>query len=441
MTVMTLPLDAYREALDTLAGRGNAPDWIAALRAAGWKRFEELGFPALSHEDWRFTDVSPIAKTEFTLPPAGETASADLPTRSDFDELDGPRLVFVDGRYHEELSSIGSLPDGVVVDSLGNALRSHRSIVEEHLTALLDDEAFTALNTAFVEDGLFVHVPKGVVLAGTVQARYVTTASRGPRMCHPRSLVIVEESAHATVLEEYVSEDGATAAAFTNAVTQYLVGANANARHYLVEQENEETYVISTLYVRQERDSDFASHSALLGGALVRNNIFPSLHGEGCMSVVNGMYVPRHRQLHDNRMRVRHAAAHCESRQYYRGILSDHAKAMFSGRIIVDEGAQQTDAVQSNKNLLISPNALVETKPQLEIYADDVKCTHGATIGQLDEEALFYFEARGIAPDVARRLLTFAFVNEIFERMDLEPVRARLQAVVTDRLLEMTGAK
>ena len=274
-----------------------------------------------------------------------------------------------------------------------------------------------------------------------MQARYVNTAADGPRMSHPRTLVVVEESAHATVVEDYVSQDGASAPAFTNAVVQYVVGANANARHYLVERENEQTSVISTLYVRQERDSDFASHSALLGGALVRNNVFPSLHGEGCMSVVNGMYVPRNTQLHDNRMRVRHSAAHCESRQYYRGILADRAKAMFSGRIIVDEGAQQTDAVQSNKNLLISPDAMVETKPQLEIYADDVKCTHGATIGQLDDEAIFYFEARGISRETARRLLTFAFVNEIFERMELEPVRARLQAIVADRLLEMSEAR
>jgi Fe-S cluster assembly protein SufD len=222
--------------------------------------------------------------------------------------------------------------------------------------------------------------------------------------------------------------------AFTNPVTEIVVGANAVGRHYRIQRENTASYWIATTFVDQAASSDFSSHSALLGGAVVRHNVFPTLNGSHCTSTLNGMYVPCGEQLHDSRMRVHHTHPNCDSRQYYRGILADHSKAMFSGRIIVDQDAQKTDAVQSNKNLLLSDHAFVETKPQLEIYADDVKCTHGATIGQLDEEAIFYFLARGIPRAKAQRLLVFAFVNEIFERMELAPVRERLQTLVAERL-------
>ncbi len=433
MTVMTPPKNAYRALWDSLCSDSDVPAWLADVRSRGWARFEKIGFPTLAHEDWRFTDVTAIADGTFVRPDPGAVPD-DLPAGTEYDELDGPRLIFADGRFVPAKSSIGDLPEGVIVGSLADALITHADLVRPHLSALADDdEAFTALNDAFVEDGLFVFVPKGVDLPGAVEARFVATSGSSV-VAHPRSLVILEESASATVLEDYVSHGSDTPAAFTNAVTQFIVGANAQGRHYLVEREHEETYVVATLYITQQRDSYFASHSALIGGRLVRNNVFPTMDGEGCMSVANGMYIPHGVQLHDNRMRVRHAKPRCESRQYYHGILADKSKAMFSGRIIVEQDAQQTDAVQSNKNLLLSNDALVETKPQLEIYADDVKCTHGATTGQIDEQAIFYFRSRGISEQEARRQLTFAFVNEIFERMELEPVRARLRTIVADRL-------
>ncbi|GJM43985.1 MAG: Fe-S cluster assembly protein SufD [Gemmatimonadota bacterium] len=432
MTVMTPELSGHQAARDAFVeGPGaQAPAWLADLRQAGWDRFQELGFPTTDHEDWRIADVSPIAKTAFTLPKS-QTAGADIGT---FDDLSGPTLAFVDGAFAPELSNIGSLPKGVLVMPLSEAIVSHRELVEPRLASLAGDgEAFTEMNTAFLREGLFVHVAKNVDLPGAVQARFLARASSDACMTQMRSLVVLEEGARATVLEEFLSEDEA-GPMFTNAVTQYFLGANAHGKHYLIEREHEAAYVVSSLYVEQQRDTDFASHSALLGGAVVRNNVFPTMRGENCMSVVNGMYIPHDDQIHDNRMLVRHTMPNCQSRQYYRGILSDHAKTMFSGRIVVDEGAQQTDAVQSNKNLLLSRTCMAQTKPQLEIYADDVKCTHGATTGQIDESAIFYFKARGIHEADARRLLTFAFVNEIFERMDLEVVRERLQGLVADRL-------
>jgi Fe-S cluster assembly protein SufD len=435
MTVMTQKANGFASAWDAFAaGAPEAPEWLVELRKASFSRFRGLGLPTLEHEDWRFTDVSRLGETSYATPPADGAAGVSNTTPT-FTGLTGPRLTFVDGRFRKDLSEIGKLPDGILVMSLAQAIRDHAELVEPHLKTIPDDgEAFTALNGAFLEDGLFVHVPAGEELPGVVQARFLASAAADPVMSHPHSLIVVEAGGKATVLEELVSDADNGPEAFTNGVTQFVLGESAHGRHYLIENENERACIVSSLYVRQHADSDFASHSVLLGGDLVRNNVFPTLLGEGCLSVVNGVYVPHDRQLHDNRMLVRHTRPNCQSRQYYRGILGGHARAMFAGRIIVDEGAQKTDAVQSNKNLLLSRHAMAQTKPQLEIYADDVKCTHGATTGQIDESALFYFQARGIPPKEARRLLVFAFVNEIFERMESEEVQERLREMVASRL-------
>ncbi|MBZ0266802.1 Fe-S cluster assembly protein SufD [bacterium] len=435
MTVMTQKANGFAAAWDEFAaGAADSPAWLVDLRRTTYDRFAGLGLPTLDHEDWRFTDVSRLGETAYSLAPRSAEVPPDrtVPT---FDALAGPRLTFVDGRFRKDLSEIGKLPDGILVMSMAQAMRDHADLVEPHLGALPDDgEAFTALNGAFLEDGLFVHVPAGGELPGVVQARFIASAASEPVMTHPHSLIVVEAGGKATVLEELLSADEAGPEAFTNGVTQFVLGENACGRHYLIENENERACIVSSLYVRQHADSDFASHSVLIGGDLVRNNVFPTLLGEGCLSVINGVYVPHDTQLHDNRMLVRHTQPNCRSRQHYRGILGGRARAMFSGRIIVDEGAQKTDAVQSNKNLLLSRHAMAQTKPQLEIYADDVKCTHGATTGQIDDSALFYFQARGITPKEARRLLVFAFVNEIFERMESEPVQERLREMVAARL-------
>jgi Fe-S cluster assembly protein SufD len=307
-------------------------------------------------------------------------------------------------------------------------------LVKQHLARLSrkDADAFTALNTAFLDDGLFVHVEKGTVVEGELVILIVSTAGNAPRMSHPRTLVILERGAELSLVEDRVSfGEGVT---FTNSVTEIAVGENASCRHYVLERESSRAHAITTVFAEQARDSNFASHTALFGGALVRNNVYPTLDGENCESLVNGLYVTGSSQLHDNYMRVRHAKPHCDSRQFYRGILDGNARAVFSGRIIVHEGAQKTDAKQTNMNLLLSDDAMVETRPQLEIYADDVKCTHGATVGQVDDEAIFYLMARGIDRATARRLLVFAFANEILQRMDLVNVREALRSLLTARL-------
>jgi Fe-S cluster assembly protein SufD len=420
------------ETFETESGK-RSPDWVRATRRAAMEQFEDLGFPTLDHEDWRFTNVVGIAEGDFGL--ASETRHPGLAEGLAGLCLEGvrPHAVLVDGRLEPSLSR-RKPPKGVTFESLAHALAERPLLVKQHFGRLSggDADAFTALNTAFFDDGLLVHAGKGVVAESELVVLHVSTAGLTPRMSHPRTLVILETGSELSLVEDHVSFGRGTT--FTNSVTEIVVGPNASCRRTLLERESSSAYAVTTVFAEQARDSKFASHAALFGGALVRNNVYPTLDGENCESLVNGLYVTGSSQLHDNYMRVRHAKPHCDSRQFYRGILDGNARAVFSGRIIVHEGAQKTDAKQTNMNLLLSEDARVETRPQLEIYADDVKCTHGATVGQVDDEAIFYLMARGIDRQTARRLLVFAFANEILDRMDLESVREALRSLLTARL-------
>ena len=434
--------DTYQTDFERLKeSAGEAWAWFEPARERAFARFRELGFPHRKMEEWRFTDVRPIARTSFTLPePGPPTIAPETVRRFGFRNLAGPKLVFVDGRFSDELSDIGDLPEGVRVMTLGEAVRVEPEVVRAHLGhhADSDEEAFTALNTAFTEDGVFVHVARNVQAVEPIHALFLSTAgdSEGtggaPRMTHPRNLIVAEEGAEATVIEHYAAaEEGVY---LSNTVTELAARANARLHHYVIEEESERAYNISTLYAHQARDSQLESHTLLFGGAIVRNNIHAVLDGENCHSLINGLYVPHHDQHMDNHMRVVHAKPHCDSRQFYKGVLNDRAGAVFSGRIHVVQDAQQTDAKQSNTNLLLSDDAHVDAKPQLEIHADDVKCTHGATMGEIDKDALFYLRARGISEDAARGLLIYAFAHESLDRIKVEPIRTRAERMLTKRL-------
>ena len=430
---MTKPESAFRELFARLAAGRKEPSWLAILRDRGMQRFEELGFPTIHDEDWRFTNVAPITSRE--LHPAADI-SLDPSDLAPFaiEGLDAARLVFVNGRFAPGLSRTRALPKGVTVSNLAAAIASGDGVVEQSFGRLADLEsnAFTALGTALFEDGVFVHVPARMVVDSPIHAIFVTVPGSETSQMHPRSLIVAERESQVSVIEDHVSLGEGIA--FTNALTEVVAGEGTRVRHLRLERENMEAMSILALHSEQGRDSDFASHSALLGGALVRNGIYPSLRGTGCTSLLNGIYVAVGSQHHDTHMRVRHAEPHCGSRQFYRGILDDRARGVFSGRIIVHEGAQKTDAKQTCMNLLLSDESHVEAKPQLEIYADDVKCTHGATVGQIDMDALFYLQARGLDETVARTLLIFAFANEVLDRIEIEPVRKLLRSLVGDRL-------
>ncbi len=413
--------------------------WLRELRRAGFARFCEAGFPTTHDEDWRFTGVTAISNTVFRLVrdvPGGVSRAQLEPWRV---EGAACQLVFVNGHFAPELSLRGHFADGVEVAGLAQKLSSDSSSMKEHLGRYADQQrdSFTALNTAFAEDGAYVHIARGVIVEEPVHLLFVSTCDAAPVMSHPRNLILVDEDSQVTIVEEYVSLGSGNG--FCNAVTELVAGDNAVVSHYRIEREQAGTYNISTLRIQQGRSANIASHSVLFGGALVRNNVHPVLAGEGGECLINGLFLGGGDEHIDNYMLVEHASPHCGSRQFYNGILDGRAHGVFHGRIIVRKDAQKTDAKQTNRNLLLSDDAQIDTKPQLEIHADDVKCTHGATIGQIDEEALFYLRSRGIDEVSARKLLLLAFAGECLARMKEGPVRRHVEALVNQYVLRIAG--
>ncbi len=405
--------------------------WLRKIREGGFARFGETGFPTLRDEDWRFTNLSAIAQTPFRLVRNGHA----LPLRSDIEpyRVAGAacELVFVDGRFAPEISYLGELPARVKVANLAAELARDPGAVEAHLGRYLDirRDPFSALNTAFIEDGAYIHIGKGVVLEAPIHLLFISVAHGAPAVNHPRNLIIAEENSQATFIEDYISL-GQGEKALCNTATELIAGDHSVISHYMIEREHDQAFNVSTLRIQQGRSADVSSHSVLVGGAIVRNNVHPVLAGEGGECLINGLFVGSGRQHLDNYMLVEHASPHCGSRQFYNGILDGHAHGVFHGRIIVHKDAQKTDAKQTNRNLLLSDTAQIDTKPQLEIYADDVKCTHGATIGQIEEDSLFYLRSRGIDEASARRLLLMAFASECLDRMKEGPARTHVERLI-----------
>jgi Fe-S cluster assembly protein SufD len=412
------------------------PSWLNSLRQEGFSRFSETGFPTTRDEDWRFTNVSAIANTTFKLAPPARINATDLETfgTDDYD----CRLVFVNGRFSQELSRIPAAGK-LKIGSLGQTLSSDPASLQNHLGQYLNyrRDAFAALSTAFIEDGAYVYVPRGSVVEQPIYVLYVSVSGGQPAIEHPRNLIVIEENSQATIVEDYVSlENGGSATTFSNTASELVVGENSVVSHYMIVRPAADAFNVSTLRIQQGRSSNVATHSLLLSGALVRNNVHPVLAGEGAECLINGLFMANGRQHMDNYMLVEHASAHCNSRQFYNGVLNGQAHGVFHGRIIVHKDAQKTDAKQTNRNLLLSDDAQIDTKPQLEIYADDVKCTHGATIGQVEENALFYLRSRGLDEASAKHLLLLAFANECLDRMNSEQVRTHLKRMVTEWLPE-----
>lgn len=417
---------------------GRTLPWLHRLREDAFARFCEVGFPTTRDEDWRFTNVSGIAKTVFRPAATSKLAPGDSAAWR-VDDV-AATLVFINGRFDAELSEIGNLPGGVTVASLRERIESHPEEVQKHLGRYADTQrdAFVALNTAFIGDGAYVHVARGVVLEAPVYVLYLSTRENAPTMTHPRNLIVAEDQAQVAVIEDYASVGGESVV-FSNAVTELVAGESAVAQHYLIEREHLKAYNVSTLRIQQGRSANVSSHSLLLGGGLVRNNVHPVLAGEGGECLINGLYLGTGTQHLDNYMHVEHAAPHCGSRQFYNGILDGQSHGVFHGRIVVHKPAQKTDAKQTNRNLLLSDDAQIDTKPQLEIYADDVKCTHGATIGQIEDNALFYLQSRGISEQEAKKLLLMAFAEECVDRMQSIVARDHIQHLVSEHLLFTEG--
>ncbi len=413
--------------------------WFLPIRKAAFAHFAELGFPTTDDEEWRFTNVNALAATRFESPHAVSCkVSAEQLSALLFDAPAQTRLVFVNGRYAPSLSVGKPVSDVVRVASLSASLVGSRSVLETHLArhAAYDTESFTALNTALWEDGALVYISRRTAVEAPIHIVHVTTTP-GPvpapaLAVHPRNLIVLEESSQATVVETYIGLGSAPC--FTNAVTELVAGDNAVLDHYKLVREGESAYHIGRTQIHQYRSANVSSHTITLDGGLVRNDIHVVLDGEGGDCTLNGLYMLNDAQHVDNHLIVEHAKPHCFSREFFKGILDGKSKGIFSGRIIVRKGAQKTDAKQTNRSLLLSADAQVESRPQLEIFADDVKCTHGATIGQVNADALFYLRSRGLSAEAARSLLVHAFARESIALVKLEPLRRHLDELLVSRL-------
>ena len=431
--------DTYADAFEAVqAHTAGRPAFLTDLRRRAFAAFSDLGFPTTRHEAWRFTNVAPIAATSFApAPPADVSAAALAPFTLPASE-GGVAIVFVNGRYAPELSNLATLPDGVALAPLGELLAADPAAVEPFLgrIAAFDDRAFAALNTALVTDGAFVRLAPNTVLETPIHLLFVST-SADAAMQHPRVVIHAGENSQARIVESYAGL-GKTRY-LTNAVTEITLDANAVVDHYKLLRDSVQAYHVASMHLRLARSSTFSSNAITLGGALVRNDVDAVLDGEGVTCTLNGLYLANGRRLVDNHTTIHHAKPHCDSHELYKGILDGQGRAVFDGKIIVAVDAQKTDAKQTNKALLLSEDAQINTKPELEIFADDVKCTHGATIGQLDADALFYLRSRGLGEAQARSVLIHAFASDLLDRIAIDSIRARLDAELLQQLPDAGG--
>lgn len=436
---MTLSLaDPYLEAYESFdaATKDTEPPWLRAMRKTAIGSFQKRGFPTLKDEDWKHTNVAPVVRTPFRFDPEAEAPRipGDLIESFTFGVLKCSQLVFVNGRFAPKLSYLRWLPEGVRVRSLQEILHYDPGALQADLGkyAAADHHAFAALNTAFLQDGAFVHVPKGRVVEEPIHLLYVSTSQEPAAVSYPRNLILLDDESQATVIESYVGLD--KGAYFTNAVTEFRVGNGANLDHYKMQRESEGAFHFSDTAVVQGRSSTVASTSINLGGGLVRNDINTLFTAEGGSLALNGLYVLRDAQHCENHTFIDHSTPNCTSLELFKGILDARSRGIFYGKILVRKDAQKTNARQTNKNLLLSQEAFADSTPGLEILADDVRCNHGSTVGQLDENAIFYLRSRGIAEDAARTLLTYAFAAELINQVKVASMRIKLDQLILSRL-------
>lgn len=412
------------------------PVWLKILRESAFERFAALGFPTPRQEDWKYTNLAPLTRA-FTAPQTGEgvTLTPEQFAPLAYDEAAQSRLVFVNGHYDAALSSVAALPAGVVALTWAEAWQSeYANVVKEHLARGADyqNHALTALNTALFDGGAVVYVPRDVKVDAPIHLAFVAHEPAAQSVIQPRILVVMERGSAATLIESYARTAESTY--FTNAVVEIALADEAQLTHYKVQRESRHAFHIATTHAALQRSSRYDTTTIMLGAQLSRHDVAAVFYATGAECAVDGLYLVSGQQHTDTHSLIDHRLPHCVSHQNYKGILDEQARAVFNGKVFVHENANGTDAQQSNKNLLLSAQARVDTKPQLEIYNDDVKCAHGATVGQMEEEELFYLLSRGLHPDLARNLLTYGFAEEIINKIGLASIKAQLDEAVLNRL-------
>lgn len=409
---------------------------VHVMRKSAIAKFSELQFPTTRDEEWKYTNISPLFKHSFK-PAQKSVEDFDVKVNQFlFDKMEHSLLVFVNGFYSKALSMIKNLPKGVIVKSLAEAIKENNPIVKKHLGQYADfkNHIFTSLSTAFVNDGAFVYVPDGKAIDDPIHILFLSIACDNKLLVQPRNLVVASKNSQATIIEHYasLSED----VYFTNSVTEIVTEENAFVDHIKLQEESRKAFHIGRMDVHQERNSNFISHLISFGAEISRNDFNCVFNDEGGESMLNGLYLIESNQLFDAHTLIDHAKPHCNSHEHYKGILMDNSRGVFNGKVIVRKDAQKTNAFQENNNILLSNDAIVNTKPQLEIFADDVKCSHGATIGQLDNDAMFYLKSRGIGVEAARAILIHAFASDVVRYIKINPVRDYIESILKSKFHE-----
>jgi Fe-S cluster assembly protein SufD len=420
----------YLADFDTLMDKG-APDWLRDVRNAGAAAFSNLEFPHYKEEAWRKTDIKPILRSTFCAAERDGTEVESIGAMS-YAEHGYIELVFVDGYFSPTLSTLDLVPGNVRIAALSEAFVESPVLFQTHLNAHVENtNAFVPLNTAFVQDGAYIEIPKNTVIDTPIHVLYIST-SESTVVTHPRNLFVIGESSEVNIVESYVGLEG-TGAYLTNGVTEIVVGDNANVTRYKVVEEGPESYHLMTTQVVEGRDSSFKSYTISLSGKIIRNELRLKLAGENGNCDLNGLYLNDEDRTIDNALFVEHAVSRCYSRMAYKGVLDGSSQSVFTGKVLVPPNSQQTDSDQLNNNLLLSDKATIDTNPQLEIFADDVKCTHGATIGSFPSELVFYFQSRGMDPKAAFGILTYGFAAEVVDGIGLAPLKERLAEYVFNK--------
>ena len=420
-------------------GASHDPVWLKNFRVAAIGKFSELGFPTIKQEDWRFTNILPLTRSHFRRVPAVGLPAVRMEevNKHIVDGCAKSVLVFINGHFNKGLSNISALPKEIVAGGLADSLEVHGDLVRRHLGKHLPLQSypFAALNTAFIHDGAFVYVPAGMHATSPIQLLFISTAPGDDHaVAYPRNLILAGEKSSATFIESYVSlsED----VYFTNTVTEIFVEKESAVDYVKIQRESEKAFHVGTMQIEQGSQSRFTAFSLALGSAIARNDINIAVNGEQCETMLDGLYLPANDQLVDHHTFIDHTKPNCSSREIFKGIITGNSRSVFNGKIFVRKEAQKTDSKQTNKNLLLSDTATVDTKPQLEIFADDVKCTHGATVGGLDAASLFYVKSRGISEEAGRALLTVGFAGEVTNYINNEVLRKHVDTLVIERLQE-----
>ena len=406
---------------------------IHEIRSNAIRTFEHKGFPTKKEEDWKYTSLNSIIKKDYSLFPKQENSIEFKDVKSYFlHDIDTFKIVFIDGIYSSFLSE--TTHDSMDICLISSALKKpkYRAVIEAYYNKLADDNSLTSLNTAYAKEGAYIYIPKNKEVEKPIEIINFATGNEASLMMQPRNLIVVDENAHVQIIERHQSLTDHEI--FTNSVTEIFAEKRALVDYYKIQNDRVTASLIDSTFINQERDSNCKVHTFSFGGGITRNNLNFFQQGEGCDSTLKGITIVENEQHVDHNTLVHHYAPNCESHQDYKGLFDDHSTGVFNGKVIVDKEAQKINAFQQNNNILINDHATINAKPQLEIFADDVKCSHGCTIGQFDEEALFYLQTRGIAKKEAQALLMYAFANTVLESVNIPVLKKRINRLIADKI-------